>query len=1075
MYYFMRKFLSLIVMLVMGMTMLMAQTKTVTGTVVSAEDGEPIIGASVIIPGTTTGTVTDIDGNFSLKVPENSTTLSVSYIGMNTETVTIGKGKLNITLATSDEILDEVMVVAYGTAKKSAFTGSAAVVKSEEIGKVQTTNAVNALNGKVAGVQMTEASGQPGQSSPSIRVRGISSISAGNAPLIILDGTPFDGDLNTINSQDIESMTVLKDAASNALYGARGANGVIMITTKKGKMGETGKIVFDAKWGSNQRATRRYNTINNPALYYETYFKSLTNYAQANGMDANGAWVWANQNICSNNAPGLGYCVYTVPENQYLIGQNGKLNPNATMGNVVSYGGKDYLLTADDWLEEAYKNSLRQEYNVAITNATDKGSFYASLNYLDNQGITANSEYQRLAARLKADSQVKSWFKLSGNFSYTHYNGKSVNSSDDGSTVSSGNMFAAATQVAPIYPLYIRDGQGNIMTDGNGLTMRDYGKGDNAGRVRPVFNQSNAIDAVILDTDSFEGNAFGGSGIAEVLFTKELKFVSTNTVGIDETRSSGITNPYYGSYASSNGIVSKVHNRTLSYSFQQLLQWNHTFGDHNVDLMAGHESYRKKYVYLYAYKTNMFDPTNIELNGAVLDGSPSSYSTDYNTEGFFARAQYNYAEKYFASASFRRDASSRFHPDNRWGNFWSMGGAWILSKESFMESTSEWLNMLKVKASYGEQGNDAIGDYRYTNTYDIVNSNGNPAAIPAQMGNKNITWETNANFNAGIEFGLWNDRISGQVEYFYRKTSDMLYRFPLPPSFGFSNYYANIGDMTNNGVEVELNGDIIRTRDFNWSVSLNFTHYKNEVTKMPDVFKTLTVEGHGGYASGDKYIGEGLPLYTFYIPKYAGVDRETGESMWYKDVKDDNGNVTGRETTKTYSEATQYLCDTALPDLNGGFGTNLKWKGLDFSIDYAFQLGGQVLDNDYADAMTVPYGSVRGRVMHTDLLDAWSPENKGSNIPRLNYGDSYAASSSDRFLTDASYLALNNITAGYTLPNKLTRKFLVEGIRFYFAADNVFVASKRQGLDPRQSLNGSSTGSYYAPIRSISGGISLTF
>ena len=463
----------------------------------------------------------------------------------------------------------------------------------------------------------------------------------------------------------------------------------------------------------------------------------------------------------------------------------------------------------------------------------------------------------------------------------------------------------------------------------------------------------------------------------------------------------------------------------------------------------------------------MFDPTNMELDGAIVNGSSGSYTTDYNTEGYFGRLQYDFAEKYFGSVSYRRDASSRFHPDNRWGNFWSAGAAWIISKEAFFDV--EWIDLLKIKASYGSQGNDRIGDYRYVNTFSIVNSNGNPAAVPNVMGNKDITWEANANFNAGVEFELLGTRLNGSVDFFTRKTSDMLFTFTLPPSYGYTYYYANIGDMRNLGVELELNGTVIKHRDLEWNINLNLTHYKNKVTYLADEHKTTTVDGVEGYENGNMFIGEGIPLYTYELVQYAGVN-ENGESLFYVDGTDENGNPT-RTTTTNPNNATKHLCGTALPDVYGGFGTELTWKGLDFSANFSYQLGGQVYDSDYASSMSAN----KGHAFHVDLLNAWSTENPTSNIPRLQYNDSYTNASSDRWLTSASYLSLQNITLGYTLPARWCRALGMEKLRIYATADNVWLWSKRQGLDPRQSISGSVTSAYYAPMRTISGGITLTF
>jgi TonB-linked SusC/RagA family outer membrane protein len=980
--------------------------------------------------------------------------------------------QVTVTLKPSDTSLDEVIVVAYGTAKRSQFTGSASVVKAEEIGKVQTSNLANALVGKVTGMQIASSSGQPGTTSPTIRVRGIGSINAGSNPLVVVDGIPYDGDLNNINSQDIESVTVLKDAASNALYGSRGANGVIMVTTKKGVSG-VATVMADVKWGANTRATQDYKFVKAPAQYYEMYYGALKNYfVNSLNYTPDNAHARANQYMTlSGNDYGLGYNVYNVPSGQYLIGANGKLNPNATLGNVVSYDGQEYTLLPDKWLDAAYKQSLRKEYNLTVTAGTDKGSFFASFGYLDNEGIVAKSDYKRLTGRLKADYQVKPWAKIGGNMLYTNYRYNSL--SEDGSSGSSGNVLAIATRIAPIYPLYIRDGQGNIMKDSNGLTMYDYGERGNAGLERPFLGQSNAISSNLLDTNGGEGNALNASGFADITFLNDFKFSTINTAIVDETRATGITNPYYGQYASSNGIVYKLHARRFSYDFQQLLTWAKDIDVHHINLLAGHDYYRTQYFYLDADKSNMFDPNNHELNGAVVNGSPSSYTTDYNTEGYFSRAQYDYDNKYYGSLSYRRDASSRFHPDNRWGNFWSVGAAWIISKESFLKAS--WIDLLKLKASYGEQGNDDIGNYRYIDTYSIVNSNGKPAAIPSDKGNKDISWETYSNFNTGIDFDLFNERVSGTIEYYYRKTSGMLFSFPLPPSYGWSSYFANIGDMRNTGIEAELKTVPIKTNDFTWNITLNLTVQNNKIIYLPEERKTMTTsEGVKGYSSGSQFFGEGQALYTFYIKKYAGVN-ENGEATYYKDDKDEKGNITGRSKVTAYSDATDYLCGTALPDAFGGFSTSLSYKGIDISADFVYQLGGLVYDSDYAASMISPIRSSRGFAFHADLLDAWTPENNTSNIPRFQYGDQYTASTSDRFLTDASFLSLQNVSVGYTFPKRLCKHLGMEKFRIYAVCDNVWFWSKRQGLDPRQSISGSSTASYYAPIRSFSGGVTLTF
>ena len=1059
-----KRLMTFIACLFFSIGMALAQTQ-VSGTVTSSEDGSPVIGASIKVVGTNTGTVTNIDGNFSLNVSANAK-LEVSYIGMVTKTVKAAKN-MKIVLDPDNHSLDEVMVVAYGTAKKSAFTGSAAVVKSDDIAKVQVSNPVDALVGKVSGVQLYNNSGQPGVTTPSINIRGVGSINAGTSPLVIVDGAPYDGDLNSISNQDIESMTVLKDAASAALYGARGANGVILITTKNANKGVS-SITVDAKWGSNSRALPNYYTVDSPAKYYEMWYEGLYNYAKNGfGYSNDMAAKFANTNLTSSNDYGLGYNVYTIPSGEYLIGSNGKLNPNATLGRVVEFNGQQYYLTPDDWTKAAYQNGLRQEYTVSANGATDKSNFYASINYLNNEGITMNSNYKRFTARLKADYQLRSWLKVAGNFTYTHHNMNYLDA--DGDSNDSGNIFAL-TQMAPIYPLYIRDGEGNIMYDNvAGIKRYDYGNQDNAGLTRPFMTYSNPLSDNQLNILNDEGSSLNATGSAEIRFLKDFKFTSVNTVTMDESRGTNTINPYYGQYVTSKGIVSKGHGRTWAYNYQQLLNWGHSFGLNNVEAMLGHEYYRRRFYTLSGSKSNQFSTGNSELAGAVIAGSQNSYTTDYNVEGFFGRALYNWNERYFGSVSFRRDASSRFAKENRWGNFWSFGGAWLISKEKWFNV--DWVDELKFKTSYGEQGNDNIGDYLYTNTYSISNSNNEIATVPASLGNKDITWEKNGNFNTGFEFSLLKSRLSGSIEYFYRKTSDMLFYFPLAPSFGYTGYYANIGDMRNSGVEIELNGDIISNKDLKWSAHLNLTAYKNKITKLPEERRSMTVDGVQGYSSSEYFFGQGESIYTFYLKKYAGVDENTGKALYWMDTKDANGNVTGQEKTDDYSKATYHLCGTALPDVYGGFGTSVSWKGFDLSVEFAYQLGGKVYDSTYQSEMSF----TRGMTFHSDMLNAWTPDNTKTNVPRMQYGDKYTASTSDRWLTSASYLSLQNINLSYTLPKSLISRIGLQNLRLYVTGDNLWLWSKRQGLDPRQSIAGSSTSAYYSPIRTISGGLSVTF
>ena len=1079
--------LSMVATLLLGCFGVYAQGQRVTGTVTD-ETGAPVIGAAVVVEGTTRGTSTDVAGSYEIAAPANAN-LVFTYLGYKSQTVAVsGRSVIDIVLVADSEQIEEVVVQAFGVAKKEAFTGSAATIKSDDLVKTQSSNVANALQGKVAGLQTSQGSGSLG-SEPVIRIRGIGSINAGNDPLWVVDGVPYEGDKNNINMADIETMTVLKDAASNALYGARGANGVIMITTKRAKAGDA-RVNFDAKWGVNMAARQLYDYTRNPGQYYEMHHKSLKNYfmyGEGQGYDPTTAHMMANNALTSNGIGGLGYNVFTLPAGQTLIGNDGKLNPNAKLGRKFTHNGQEYTVTPDDWYDELYDPSFRQEYNISIAAASEKSNFFASFGYLNNVGITDGSNMYRWTARLRADYQAKKWLKVGGNFSYTNFNwnGASTSNEGDGST---GDVFAAVADMAPIYPVYIRDGEGNIMYEDNRAGHDYFGKkydkkwpiydsGDGSvwGISRFSGTQSNPLQNIWLDESNSEGNAFSVSGFADFTIIPGLVLTLNGSVTIDETRSTSLQNPYYGQFVANKGILSKGHGRSYHHNLQQLLNYNKSFGandEHNLQVLLGHETYNLRSYSLSAYKTNVYSTDNLELNGAIVDGKGSGSSFgEYVNEGYFIRAMYEYDGRVFASASYRRDASSRFHPDHRWGNFWSVGGAWIINRESWFNAPV--FNMLKIKASYGSQGNDAIGMYRYTDIYAVTNDGNDGISIVFQSkGNPNITWETNSNLNVGAEFGLWNDRLSGSLDFFYRKTTDMLFQVPVAPSMGYSSYYDNIGDMANTGIELVLNGDIIRTQNVVWSIGANLTWVKNKVLSLPDSRKDRVVDGHAGFISGSTFLAEGLPLNTLYIHEYAGVDPDTGKSSWYKKDPETGewGTTTDYGNQLAADHDSKKLFDSTMADVFGGFNTTLYAYGFDLSIAFDYQLGGTTIDGAYAGYMNNSSASSLGKNYHLDLLDAWDKDkNPNSNIPRFQYADEYVSATSTRFLTSTNYLNISNINLGYSFPAKWWNGH-IQNLRVYIACDNVWYWSARKGFDPR----GTGTGQY-SPIRTISGGVTLTF
>jgi TonB-linked SusC/RagA family outer membrane protein len=1045
-----------------------AQNANTVGGCVVDENGEPVIGAQVKVKGAKTGTITDVDGNFSL--PDNvksGTAIEINYLGMEPQTVKGAHG-MKIKMVSKNQQLDEVIVVAYGQQKKSSFTGSAGVIDANTIATRPLNNVADALEGQVAGVQVYKTSGDP-SATPTFLIRGISSINANQTPLIIVDGAPFSGSWNDINPADVASITVLKDAASNAMYGARGANGVIMVTTKNPQKGRT-VVTLDAKWGSTSRASETYDMITDPGQYYEMQYKAIYNKKVSDGISAYNAHVAANNILGSNDASsgGLGYMCYTVPDGQYLIGDNGKLNPNATLGKVVEYNGQKYTITPDNWLDESLRHTLREEYNINVNGGNDGAQLYASLGYLNEPGIAYGSGMERYTARLKATLKASDWLKVGGNVNYAHTNTDQVGS------YSGYNIFYAASRVAPIYPLYIRDGEGNIMTDSNGK-MYDYGDGTNGGLLRPcVEKQTNPLKDDQIQTNNSLANSFQLTGFADITptFIDGLKVTLNGTVSDYEYRYTSTTQPFYGWSAASypDGYVSKYHYRSYAVNFQELINYAKSFGLHNMTLLLGHENNKSVSEDLSASRTGMFSYYgNQELSGAIKDNSGTSSQSKYNTEGYFFRGMYDYDGKYFGQLSFRRDASSRFTPSNRWGNFYSFGGAWIITKEKWMESSKSWLDMLKLKLSFGQQGNDGIDDYLYRDLYEIRNDNDEVGVTIARKGNPDITWETNTNVNVGVEFALFNNKLSGSLEYFYRKTTDMLSYVYFPKSYGYDGRYENVGDMVNKGIELSLVYTPIRTKDINWNINLNATHYRNKIVKLNPENRSSVLDGHYGYTSSYSFYGEGLPIYTWRLPKYAGVD-DDGQSMWY--TIDKNGKTT---TTTTYSEATYYACGDPTPDLYGGFGTSLNVKGFDFTINFSYSIGGKVFDYGYQNLMACPTSSTVGYNFHKDLLNAWSADNKGSDIPRFQFGDTYANSGSDRFLTNGSWLSLQNISLGYTLPQSLTSRIGLSKVRFYATADNVYLWSKRKGLDPRTSTSGSPGTENYSFTRTISGGVTLQF
>ena len=1074
----------------------LAQTK-VTGTVLSQEDGQPIIGAAVKVVGTSTGMLTDVNGRFNITLPAGKNQVEVSYLGYLSQTVTAKNG-MRVFLKADAKMVDEVIVVAFGQQKKSAFTGSATMVGSEKLDQHVTTNVANALAGTVPGLQIRGGSGAPGSGAGNINIRGIASMYANTDPLVIVDGAPYSASLSNISQEDIESVSVLKDAASAALYGARGAAGVILITTKKGDK-QAPKINVNVRWGANSRAVQEYDKVTDPAQYYEMSYAQMYNYYYYGlGQSATAA----NANANSAMIKALGYQVYTVPEGQQLVGMDGKLNPQATLGyKEVGSNGETYWYQPDDWTDAAYKTGFRQEYEVNASGGTEKSDYYISAAYLNEDGIIDNSSFDRFTARMKANYDLTKWLRVGANVGYTH--SKTIsNPNNDEYQLGSTNLSYYTSRIAPIYPIYVRvidpaTGLPVIRTDANGNPQYDYGRPNTDYPAARAFLQTgNPLGSNLYNDVNSQGNQLNATGLVDVKFTDWLRFNATSNITWGHTNYSDYESQLYGPKVGVNGEIGKSQTDTYRQNHVQTLNFNKTFGLHNLSAVAGHEWYDTKTTYLTATAQGLFTPEIKEINAAANQQYKSgSYTTEYNVEGWFGRVLYNYDEKYFADASFRRDASSRFAKDNRWGSFWSVGAGWLINKEKFFKA--DWVDQLKLKVSLGQTGNDGIGSWAYTDLYSLSPSS------PTQMtpsfsrfGNTDITWETTTSLNIGIDFGLFKNRLTGTLEYYNKKTTDLLFWLSVPESTGARGYYGNIGDKRSTGVELSLNGDIIRTKDLTWSVNFNIAHNKEKILKLPESkikvnggFAETWIPVSSGASNGvvQMWYEEGGSLYVPFMYSYAGVN-EQGEALyWYdEDLSPLGGKVAANNTSKAgekksgtttqIGQATRYAGKSMLPKAYGGFGTTLSVYGFDVNVNFDYQIGGKIYDRQYANFMSnwVDNGDA-GSAFHKDLLKSWTPNNTQSDIPRFQFADQYTVATCDRFLTSAAYLNFQSFSVGYTLPKSLLSPVGVDKVRLYVTGENLCFWSARKGLDPRYDYGSTESLSAYSLMRTIMGGIQVSF
>ena len=1030
----MKKLTCILLCLLAGCIVASAQTRRVTGKVVSADDGEPIVGASVLIKGTATGVITDSDGTFTFSnLPSGARTLTISYVGMVSKDVAVAP-RITVELTAAVQDLDEVMVVAYGTGKKSTFTGSAAVVKSESLDKIKTSNVTQALQGQTPGIQVINSSGQPGDDA-TIMIRGIGSINAGSSPLYVVDGVVYDGNINAINPSDIESITILKDASATTLYGSRAANGVVMITTKKG-VSDKGAINFRTSWGFSSLA------VDMPRQLTSNEFTELTWLAMKNGyMDNNPAKTAAEAaQYATDNLPNeLKINPYNVAK---PVGLDGKIDPAAK------------LLYWGDWRNEILESRAREEYTIDFSGRSEKGDYFISGGYVNDRGIFTSQKFERFSTRMNLNYDVRPWIKIGMNTSFSH--GKRELWLD------SGTIWFLRT-ISPNYPVYeVNPKTGEYILDGKGDRIYDYGPN------RATWIEWNPLADAAYNPSPQNTDNLSSRMYAEISFAPELKFRTNLSVDYYLQAYDGYVSSEHGYAAGYGGEAYKEHYRMMSYTINNLLTYNKTFGKHTVSVLLGQEAYSTETKYLMASKRGFPFGGLTEINSAAEMNDMGSYTDRYHLLSWLSRLEYDFEDKYYLSGSFRTDGSSRFHPDNRWGRFWSVGASWRLSQEDFIKQYS-FVDNLKLKASYGAVGNDMLNTYyAYQGLYATGMNDYNAAGVlVSRLSNSGLKWESNLQFNTGIEFGFFNS-ISGTFEWFKRSSQDLLFPMPMAPSTGFGSIDRNIGNVQNAGVEGELSYTPVNTKKLRWTITLNATHYKNTITKLPQ----------DEMNSGVFKWREGESRYNFWGVEYAGVNPENGNDQYWQNIYE---TVDGEKTLKerklteslnalTSDDQKTYLGE-AIPDVFGGIGSSLTWSGIDLSFMLYYSIGGKLYDTDYSQ-MTA-YRT--GYSLHPDMLSAWTPENTSASHPRLSSakGNEMGAYSS-KYVYDNSFARLRNVTLGYTLPKSITGKVQINSLRFFVQTDNPFTwgTAVKRNTDPEQSISGQ-TNNRFPATKSVSFGLQL--
>ncbi len=1067
----------------------LAQVSKVTGYVYSEEDGEPITGASVVVKGTNLATVTDLDGLFVINnVPASAKTIVFSYVGMMTQELPIAS-KMEVQLKSDTELLDEVVVtVAYGSAKKSSLTGAISQVKSEQIEMRPVSSVVSALEGTTSGVQIGSSFGQPG-SDPSIRIRGIGTVNGSSSPLYVIDGVPFGGNISDINPADIESMSVLKDAASCALYGNRASNGVILITTKNGTS-EKLSMELRINQGTYTRGIKEYKRTN-AYQFMEAWWQNMRNARLSAGDDAATAAAYASNNIISD----LAINIFNKADNE-LFDENGKL----TAGTQILSGYADDL----DWFDQSSRAGYRQEYVVSGNAKGDRSNFYFSLGYLDENGYAKNADFSRLSGRTSVNLTPTKWLKAGLNLSGTHQESNATNGAGSGSSGYT-NVFMYARNIAPIYPVHLHNADGSYMLDAEGNRQYDpgYYTDANGGTVstRTQMVDRHVIWENELNRDKTYRNTFQGIAFLDIKFLKDFTLSIKGDLNVRNTENQTYSNAVIGDGKGDGGRASSTRYRYKNYTVQEILNWAHTFDRHELSAMIAHENFYYNYNYQYGFKKGETFADKGNLTNFSTIGSLDGYDVNYRTESYLGRVRYGFDYKYNLEASFRRDGSSRFARGHRWGNFGSVGANWLISKEEFMKDLT-WVNNLKLRANWGQVGNDAgAGYYGYMALYGSEVNGGSAAFYQSQAQNLDLKWETGESWGVGLETRLFN-RWNFDIEYFDKRNKELIFDVYMPLSAGSNNITSangtitqNIGTIANRGVEINTDVDIYRNRDWSVNFSTSASFIRNKVLKLPEQNKE-------GIVSGVYKIVEGKSRYEYYTYTFEGVDQMTGNSLYTPNFEDNYivledgskyGNDEGSDISSKVTEINgkYYVTNTtygqkswhgsSLPKVYGSFGLNVGYKDLSLSTLFTYSLGGKVYDSVYAGLMST---STTVSNLHSDVLKSWNGVPEGmtetsanrvdpNGIPQINsQNDADNNASSSRWLTSSNYLVFKNISLNYNLPRKWMHSIGLQSAGLNVTCENLVTLTARQGMNPQQSFSGSQ-GNYLVTPRVFSVGVNV--